>query len=510
MLLALLVRISDAGARQLGEVPDTLTIGERFAARRAAPARARRGEATGGSDVVNKQIRRLALALIVCYVILFVQLNVLQVRRAESLNADLRNQRQTERDFNRPRGPIVTADGVVIAQSVPTQPGDQFKFQRAYPAADLFSNITGYYTFAFGSTELERTQNDVLMGDTAEQQLRALPDLFSGEDNTGSVQLTMRDDVQQVAKVALGGREGSVVVMDPKTGAVMAMVSYPSFDANKVAVHNFSQANAYLQELNAAPGKPLLNNAYQERYMPGSTFKVLTTSIGLENGVINMDDTTFPIETEFTPPQTTDPIQNFEGERCGGTLPEVFARSCNIPFAQIALALGPQRMVDGANKWGVGEKLPVDLPAPAASFFGDVDDFTDNLPLLAIGGFGQGNDQMVPLHMAMVASTVANGGEMMKPYVIDETLDHDGVAAEHHPAVGVEDPDPAVDRGRPDDADDRRGQHRAPAGRCSWPTGSRPRRRPAPRSSTRPASRSSRTPGSSASPRPRTRSTRSP
>ena len=338
----------------------------------------------------------------------------------------MRNQRQTERDMNRPRGPIVTADGVVVAQSVPTAPGDQFKYQRVYPEAEFFSNITGYYTFAFGATQLERTQDDVLMGDTAEQQVRALPDILGSSDNSGSVQLVMRDDVQRVAKFALGGREGSVVVMDPKSGAVLAMVSNPSFDAEQGGGAQLQPG----QRLPAGdeqrrPGKPLLNNAYQERFMPGSAFKVLTTSIGLENGVISMDSE-YPVETEFTPPQTNDPIRNFAGEACGGNLPEVFARSCNIPFAQIALALGPQRMVDGVNKWGVGEKLPVDLPNPAASFFGDVEDFEDNLPLLAIGGFGQGNDQMVPLHMAMVASTVANGGQMMKPYVIDKTLDHDG------------------------------------------------------------------------------------
>ncbi len=225
------------------------------------------------------------------------------------------------------------------------------------------------------------------------------------------------------------------MVMDPKSGAVLAMVSNPSFDANLVAVHSTSKANAYLDQLNADPGKPLLNNAYQERFMPGSAFKVLTTSIGLENGVLTMESA-FENSREWLPPQTTDPITNFENELCGGTMAEVFARSCNIPFAQTALALGPQRMVDGVNKWGVGEKLPIDLPAPAASFFGDVEDFTNNLPLLAIGGFGEGNDQMVPLHMAMVASTVANGGQMMKPYTIDTTLDHDGgVLTTTSPAV---------------------------------------------------------------------------
>ncbi len=135
---------------------------------------------------------------------LFVQLNVLAVGKQQELNADPRNNRQTERDFNRPRGPILAADGTVLARSVPTTRGDQFRYQRQYPTGDLFGNITGYYTYSFGSTGIERTQNDVLMGDTTEQKLRAIGGLFSGENNTGSVLLTVRPDVQQVAADALG------------------------------------------------------------------------------------------------------------------------------------------------------------------------------------------------------------------------------------------------------------------------------------------------------------------
>ena len=374
---------------------------------------------------MNKQIRRLAVALLACYLVLFVQLNVLAVGRQQELNADPRNNRQTERDFNRPRGAIVAADGTVLARSVPTPRGDQFRYQREYPTGDLFGNVTGYYTFSFGSTQIERTQNDVLMGDTDEQKLRAIGGLFSGTDNTGSVLLTMRSDVQQVAADALGTREGSVVVMDPHTGAVIAMISNPRYNPADVAVHNSTQAENALTFLNAVPGKPLLANAYQERYMPGSSFKVITTSIALEAGVTTLERV-FPDTKSFVPPQTTDPIQNFGGTVCGGTMVEVFYRSCNIPFAQLALDLGPDLMVAGTKKWGIGEKVPIDLPAPAASSFGEVSDFTDQLPLLAIGGFGQGSTTMVPMHMAMVASAIANGGVMMKPHVVDATLDHSG------------------------------------------------------------------------------------
>ena len=126
------------------------------------------------------------------------------------------------------------------------------------------------------------------------------------------------------------------------------------------------------------------------------------------------------------PPQTDDPIENFEGTLCGGDLTEVFTRSCNIPFAKTALDIGVERMVQGVADWGVGEADPDRPPPPGRQHVRATDDLAQNLPLLAIRGFGQNDDQMVPLHMAMVAATVANGGQMMKPYVVEATLDHDG------------------------------------------------------------------------------------
>jgi penicillin-binding protein A len=374
---------------------------------------------------MNSKIRRLSIGLLVCYLALFVQLNILQVGKEEQLAEDPRNDRQTIRDFNRPRGPIVTVDGVVVARSVQTAPGSEFKYQREYPLGDLFANITGYYTFNYGSTQVERTQSDVLAGTTSQQRIQAIGDLLSGSDPTGSVVLTLRSDVQQVAKDALAGREGSVVVMEPSTGAILGMYSFPTFDPNQVAVHNSSEAADVLAFLNNYPGKPLLANAYQERYMPGSAFKVVTTGIAFENGITSLERV-FPVETQYLPPQTNDPIQNYGGTACGGTMVEVFYRSCNIPFAQMAIELQAEAMVNGTKAWGIGEELPIDLPGAVASQFGEVSDFTDQQPLLAIGGFGQANDLMVPLHMAMVAATVANGGQMMEPYVVEATRFHDG------------------------------------------------------------------------------------
>ncbi len=375
---------------------------------------------------MNTKIRRLAIGLIVCYLALFVQLNVLQVGKQEELTEDPRNDRQTTREFNRPRGQILAADGTVLAQSVPvTDPDDSFKYQREYPQGALFGNITGYYSYVYGATQLERSMSDVLTGNTSEQQLRALTDILGGSDPTGSVVTTLQPDVQQMAADLIGNRDGSVIVMDPATGAIVAMYSSPTYDPNQVADHDIDAVNAVLDFLNANPGKPLLANTYQERYMPGSAFKVITTGIALSNGITTLDRP-FAVESEYLPPQTTDPITNYDGSSCGGSMIEVFFRSCNTPFARMAIELGPEKMVNGTRAWGIGEELPIDLPGAVASSFGDVDDFTDSLPLLAIGGFGQGNDVMVPLHMAMVAATVANGGKMMAPHVIDATLYHDG------------------------------------------------------------------------------------
>ncbi len=375
---------------------------------------------------MNRSIRHLAAGLIACYVALFVMMNYWQVGRTDELAAQPENTRALIREFNRPRGPIVSADGVVVARSVPAEGVSSVDFVRQYPTGDLFANVTGYHTFGLGSTQLEREKSSVLTGSTTRQQLLALPGLVAGQtDTSGSVQLTMRHDLQQVAKFLLGEREGSIVVLDPRTGAVLAMWSYPTFDPNLVADPDYDSAFEVLSELQADPEDPLLANAYMQRYMPGSTYKILTTGIALEEGIVT-PETVFETETEYTPPQTTRPVGNYRGTACGGDFVEVFARSCNTPFARMAVELGPERFVDGNERWGVGEPIPIDLPRAAASTIGPTDDLDQNLPLLAMRGFGQNESQMVPLHMAMSAAAVANGGRMMAPYVVEAELDHQG------------------------------------------------------------------------------------
>ncbi len=311
---------------------------------------------------MNRQIRQLAVGLMACYVVLFVALNYWQVGRKPELDARFDNTRQMLREFNRPRGPIVTSDGVVAAVSFPTAPGEPYEYRREYPTGDLLADITGYYTFAFGSTQVERLYGDVLSGTTAEQQVRGLGDLLGGTvETTGTVELAVRNDAQEVAQFLLGGQTGSVTVIEPKTGAIRAMYSNPTYDPNTFVNADFEVAEGIITELQNADGNPLLAQAYQERYMPGSTFKVITTGIALEAGVVTLDNT-FANEREWVPPQTNDPIQNYNGSLCGGDLATVFARSCNIPFAQLSTLIGPEAMVEGHQ--GLGHRRRVaDRPA---------------------------------------------------------------------------------------------------------------------------------------------------
>ena len=379
---------------------------------------------------MNQRIRRLTVALSALFAILFLQLTTWQVSKQDELTKKPGNMHALYSQFDKPRGTIVTADGKVIASSImlPADSTSRFDYQRTYPYGDLFANITGYYSWGYGRTQLERTQNDVLAGKTAQQQLEATGDLFTTGDVTGSVHVTIDSRIQAAAKKALGNREGSVVVTNPTTGAVLAMYSNPAFDPNLLVSHDSNVVSEAATTLQNDPRKPLLANAYQERYMPGSTMKVVTTAVGLDTGFLSLGRI-FENSRTWTPPNTKRPIRNYGKKICGGDLAEVFRRSCNIPFAQVAVEIGPDLMVNGANRFGFDERVPFDLPGAAASTFGGLaQDFSDSLALLAIHGFGQGQVQVTPLHMALIAGSVANGGRMMQPFVVQQTRTSSGAA----------------------------------------------------------------------------------
>ena len=205
---------------------------------------------------MNRRIRQLAAAFIVLYVVLFAALNYWQVGRESELNAMGGNTRAIRREFSRPRGEIVSAEGVVAARSIPLPDDNEFPYQREYPTGELFANVTGYYSLALGATQLERTQNAVLTGQTAEQRIGNLEDIVTGGEGTGDVHMTLRADLQETAREALAGRRGSVVMLDVQTGAVLAMYSNPTYDPNRIVDPDFDAARVALEELARSSWQP--------------------------------------------------------------------------------------------------------------------------------------------------------------------------------------------------------------------------------------------------------------
>ena len=372
----------------------------------------------------GKQIRYLGAFLTLCYVALFVQLNWITVFDAKDLQTKPGNTRKEEREFAQPRGTISTSDGVLLARSVDSN--DRFELQREYPSetAELFAHVTGYFSFTLGSAGVEETYDDELRGEDLGLSLQTLNDFFVDEDRIGNLTLTLRNDVQQVAKDALGEQEGSVVALDPQTGEILALWSYPSYDPNQLATHDTAAATLAATALDQNPEKPRLARTYQERFAPGSTFKVVTASAGIESGNVTPDQPDYPQSRGYEAPGNAAPIGNFGGEICGGTLFEVLAVSCNSAFSQMGVEdATPEGMVETAHGYGFDQDVPIDLPGAIQSIYPDDD--TDK-GLTALRAIGQEDVAATPLQMALVASAVANGGEIMRPHVLKEIRDGDG------------------------------------------------------------------------------------
>ena len=374
---------------------------------------------------MNHAIRRVGLAVTVLILALVAQLTYLQVVEADRLERDPRNVRAQIRDFSRPRGQIVTADGEIVAQSVKVD--DEFEYQREYPLGSLFGHISGYQSFTLGNTGVENVYNDLLIGrDTRLQlgSLRNIGDLFSGQETIGNVVLSISASAQRAARDTLGDKRGSIVALDPRTGAVLAMYSNPSFDPQPLASHQAAEVDAAFAGLNADPANPALARAWRETYPPGSTFKVVTTSVGLETGTTT-PETGYPTLRELDLPQTNTTIANFGGSSCGGTLVESFVRSCNTTFAQIGLDLG-EKFPTGNTQFGISLVPPLDEnPIAVASQGPRAGTFATEAPQFALAGIGQGPVAMTPLQMALVAAAVANGGVIQTPHVLGSVTDRD-------------------------------------------------------------------------------------
>lgn len=378
---------------------------------------------------MNASIRRVGLAVTVLMLALVGQLTYLQVVDAHKLANDPRNIRKIVAEYEHPRGEILTSDGQIVARSVPAT--DEFKFQRTYPLGALFAQISGWQSFVIGNSGVEQTYNDVLLGRKKNVKLENLPELLLGKKQVDNVVLSVSAKLQTVARDALGTQPGSVIALDPRSGAILALYSNPSFDPQPLAGHQTTQVNqAYAALRPRSASSPAIARAFRELYPPGSTFKVITTSVGLETGLVT-PDTQYPTLKELPLPLTRGlTVANFGHEPCGGTLTDSFVQSCNTTFARLGLDLGEQ-LAPGAAHFGIGAAPPLDVtPFPVRSTGPEAGTFKTAAPQFALAGIGQGPDAVTPLQMALVAAAIANHGVIMTPHVGAQVTDQDGKTVE--------------------------------------------------------------------------------
>lgn len=359
---------------------------------------------------MNKQIRVITLVFIGLFVLLVLNISYIVVFQGKSLASDPGNTRAAEAERSTKRGQITSADGVVLATSQPT--GGHYK--RVYPQGALAAQLIGYSSYRYHTSGLEKSYDDYLLGTNSSGFLEDLVRKFQQPDKTGgSLKLTLDTQLQTIAEQGLAGRKGAVVALDPKTGAVLAMASSPSFDLNTV--------DKSWATISADPNAPLVNRATEGAYAPGSSFKIVTAAAALEEGIYRPSDT-FDDTGSFEVMGTT--IKNLNDRVFGRvTFKEALEFSVNAVFAQIGLKLGANRLFQYASKFGFNTDISFDVPVRTSrikrpSAMDDVD--------VAWTAIGQAKTVTNPFEMALATAAIANDGVSMNPYVVSEIRDAKG------------------------------------------------------------------------------------
>ena len=305
---------------------------------------------------MNKNIRALKVILTLCFIALFVQLIQLHLVQRKELQENPNNTRVVVREFNQERGLITTSDGVIIAESQEVE--SELKYQRQYPYGTLYAQVTGYFSFLYGSEGLERSHNDYLSGNLTEKPV--------------IITSTLNHAIQQKAQEALGTRNGSIVVLNPQTGEILALWSYPSYDPNPISSADLDEVQSSWEKLSKKSNlnDPRLARTYRQIYFPGSTFKIVTAAAALSSGKVTLTEPEFENRGEYLPPLTDLPLQNYGGGTCGGNIFEGLRVSCNSTFAELsAEIIGAELMIKTSESFGFNQEPPFDLPLPTASMF---------------------------------------------------------------------------------------------------------------------------------------------
>jgi peptidoglycan glycosyltransferase len=373
---------------------------------------------------MNRALLRLSLACLAMFVLLLLNVNYVQAFQASSLAAKPGNIRIFDQQFQYQRGSIVTAGGVKVAESRPVKGTNNY--QRYYPLGPEYAPVTGYDSI-YGATGIEAAENKELSGTDPRLTVHNLIDLLTGKPKLGAtVYLTINPKAQAAAYQAVkaqvqkdNGLPAAAVAIDPSTGAILALASYPTFNPNAYTTLDGSKLDRIDRANRKNPAQPLLNRAINDTFPPGSSFKIVTSSTALSTGKVASPQSTVPAPTNLQLPGSTHSLINDNNEACGNGHPPLifaFTISCNTAFGGLGIKLGGTALHQYATAFGMNNpNLTIPLPVTQSNF-----------PLLtdraqtALSAIGQFDDTVTPLQEAMFAAAIANNGTLMKPYLVQQ------------------------------------------------------------------------------------------
>jgi cell division protein FtsI/penicillin-binding protein 2 len=366
---------------------------------------------------MNKPIRRVSVFCLLLVLALMIRANWVQGVDASALNANAHNERTLIEAYSYPRGDIIVGGKAVTKDLLVN--GNLYKYRRGYVNGPMYAPVTGYSSQVFGSNLLENVEDQVLSGNDPRLFFRNALDTLTGKQKQGGdVVTTIDPNVQQAAWNGLQGKKGAAVALDPSTGAILGLVSFPSYDPSTIAGANTDASTAW-SALLKDPSQPMLNRALRQTYPPGSTFKLVTAAAALENGnITNIDDPTTTPPVYILPGTNNVPLPNEAGDTgcTNASLNTALALSCNTVFGKLGAEIGGARMLEEAQKFGFNNSsLTIPVGVTASNF-----DKGMGQAQTAQSSIGQYDTRATPLQMAMVAAAIANNGSLMQPYLVSQ------------------------------------------------------------------------------------------
>jgi peptidoglycan glycosyltransferase len=372
---------------------------------------------------MNAPIRRLAGVVAVLFSALLVASTWIQFVQAKELQERPDNRRTLLANYARERGQILVG-GTPIAKSTATK--DELKWLRTYPQGELYSHVTGFYSFTYGAGGgVEGAEDPLLSGSSDKLFYRRVSDMLTGKTQTGaSLELTINPAAQKAADKALGNQRGAVVALDPATGEILAMVSHPAYNPSVLSNHDSSKVAESWKSLNADGDRPMVNRSIAgDLYPPGSTFKIVTAAAALESGKFT-EESVIPGPARLDLPQTNVGLPNDDKRACGPdnktTLIHALEISCNTAFGWLGMELGTKDFLAQAAKFGVGDRLSVPMTVTPSRIPTELDKAQ-----LAQSAIGQRDVRVTPMQVAMISAAVANDGVIMRPHLVRKVTSSD-------------------------------------------------------------------------------------